>query len=82
MWVKWNSQADFDKWHDQVKKELGLPKPSVDGEGSVVPDAVINDSYVVPIVVSTDDIRANVDDVYAQDLAPTTNPQESHYESH
>ena len=79
MWVKWNSQANFDKWHNQVKKELGLPKPSVDENGNVVPEAILNESYVIPIVVSTDDIRANVDELYAADLELTVNPQVSNY---
>jgi len=82
MWVKWTSQAKFDVWHDQIKAELGLPKPSVDQYGNIVEDAIINDSYTVPFVVSSDDVRADIEPQYAEGLTPSTNPQESHYESH
>jgi hypothetical protein len=33
-WYEWETQADFDTWHDAKKLELGLPRLSVDKNGN------------------------------------------------
>jgi len=79
-WVKWDSIEDFNTWHNAIKAELGLPKPSVDAEGNVIEDSVINTDYILPIIVSDIDIRANVSDDYAAGLVTSENPYPSSYE--
>ena len=78
-WVKWDSIEAFNVWHDAIKAALGLPKPSVDDAGNVVDDAIISTDYVLPVIVAEDDIRANVEDAYAQILTPSENPIVSNY---
>lgn len=78
-WVKWDSIEAFNAWHDAIKTELGLPKPSVDDAGNVVDDAIVNTDYVLPVIVAEDDIRANVENAYAEELTPSENPIVSNY---
>lgn len=81
IWVKWNSLDSFNAWHDGIKAILGLPKPSMNENGEIVKDAVITDSYVLPIIVAEDDIRALIDEVYANGLETSVNPIVSRYEA-
>lgn len=78
-WVKWTSMKDFNIWHEKIKTELGLPKPSVDEEGNILPDSIINTDYVLPVIVTKNDIRANIDDEYADGLDISENPVSSEY---
>jgi hypothetical protein len=78
-WVKWDSIEAFNAWHDAIKTELGLPKPSVNDAGNIVDEAIISTDYILPIIVADDDIRAYVEDVYAEDLTPSENPIVSNY---
>ena len=79
-WVKWNSIEDFNAWHNAVKAELGLPKPSQDAEGNVIENSVINTDYILPVIILDNDIRANVSDDYAAGLVTSENPYPSSYE--
>lgn len=81
IWVKWNSLDSFNTWHDEIKTILGLPKPSINEDGEIVEDAVITDSYVSPLIVAEDDIRALIDEVYADGLETSASPIVSHYEA-
>ena len=81
IWVKWDSLDNFNRWHDEIKAILGLPKPSINEDGEIVEDAVITDSYVSPIIVAEDDIRALIDEVYANGLKTSVSPTVSHYEA-
>lgn len=80
-WVKWDSIEDFNTWHDSIKAELGLPKPSVDAEGNVIENSVINQDYVLPTIVNENDVRANIGDEYATGLVTSENPYPSSYDS-
>ena len=79
IWVKWDSIENFNTWHNAIKVELGLPKLSVDAQGIVIPDSLINENYIVPVIVADNDIRANIDEQYATDLLATDNPVVSNY---
>ncbi len=68
IWVKFPSIQDFDLWHNQIKEDLGLPKISTDTEGNLVPDATITTDYVLPVVLSSSDIRALIDEKYVEGL--------------
>jgi hypothetical protein len=81
LWVKWNSIETFNAWHSDVKAKLGLPKESVDAEGNTIENSLIITDYVMPIIVADNDIRALIDDGYATDLEPSTNPIVSNYEA-
>lgn len=81
IWVKWDSLNSFNVWHDGIKTILGLPKPSINEAGEIVEDAVITDSYVSPIIVAEDDIRALIDEAYADGLEISINPIVSRYEA-
>jgi hypothetical protein len=73
-WYKWDSIESFDSWNDALGIELGLPKPSVDANGVVVPDGVENTTYTKPTVVAIDDVRALVQSQYADGLVPSETP--------
>jgi hypothetical protein len=81
IWVKWNSIEAFNTWHTGIKTELGLPKLSVDADGNTIEGSLVSTDYALPIIVDDNDIRALVDDTYATDLEPSTNPIVSHYEA-
>lgn len=84
-WIKWNSLEAFNAWHDQIKKELGLPKNSIDASGQIKPDAVISTNYVTPIFLAEDDIRALIDDKYIEksnlENQKSENPFKNTYDS-
>ncbi len=73
-WYKWDSIESFDSWHSEIKLELGLPKPSIYASGEIVPDGVINDEYTLPVIVAVNDVRALVQEQYANGLTLTTDP--------
>lgn len=80
-WVKWNSITDFNTWHDNIKAELGLPKLSVDAQGNAIPNSVVNEAYVIPVIVADNDVRANVAQEYALGLNLSQSPFVSNYEA-
>ena len=80
-WVKWDSIEDFSAWHEDIKTELGLPKLSIDQEGNIIADSVINENYVVPVIVADNDIRADIADEYASGLSVSVTPHVSNYEA-
>ena len=81
IWVKFSDIESFNLWHEDVKATLGLPKPSLNEAGEIVEDAIVTDSYVVPIIVADGDIRAFIDELYADGLATSSNPIVSNYEA-
>lgn len=81
IWVKFASIEDFEAWHDLVKTELGLPKPSVDAQGNVMPDAVISTDYTQPVIVAENDVRAFIDPIFSGDYEISENPYGDRYEN-
>jgi len=88
IWVKFPNIEAFNAWHTEIKEELNLPKASVDIEGNVVLDAIVTNSYVDPILVSINDIRALIDDMYMReedsirfDMELSESPFISNYDS-
>jgi len=73
-WYIWTSITSFNTWHKQIKIQLGIPKPSVDEFGEVVPDGVINDEYTKPVIVAKNDVRALVQEQYSEGLTPSESP--------
>jgi hypothetical protein len=61
-WVKWSSKEEFDLWHEAKKIELGLPFSKIVTE------------YTFPIVVSEQDVRADIETVHVGDLELSENP--------
>ena len=69
MWYTFNSLDDFDVWHAGVKDLLGIPYPNVNAAtGEVDPLASWTLEYTEPIIVATDDIRAFIEEEYAEGL--------------
>lgn len=68
IWVSFPSLSAFDAWHNEIKKNLGLPKVSTDVDGNEKPDAILTTDYVQPYIVSENDVRALIDDIYLHDL--------------
>ena len=79
IWVKYNSLDEFNKWHDTIKTELGLPKISVDINGNLVPEAILTTEYVTSHIVSTNDIRALIDEEYLGSLQISESPFTNNY---
>jgi len=61
-WVKWNSKEEFDLWHEAKKIELGLPFSEIVTE------------YTFPIVISDQDVRADIETIHVGDLQLSNNP--------
>jgi hypothetical protein len=57
MWAKFNTLADFDAWHANIKNQLGIPKP--DG---------ITTAYTEAYLVEDGTYSAWVDNEYANGL--------------
>jgi hypothetical protein len=81
IWVKWNSLEEFNTWHEALKKELGLPKLSVDAEGNPIDNSLFINDYVLPIVMAENDIRACIAAQYATGVEISTDPIVSNYEA-
>jgi hypothetical protein len=81
LWVKWDSLENFNNWHDIIKNALSLPKPSVDENGHVIEGSVIVTDYVQPTIVSENDVRALIDDIYSDGLEVSSDPYVSKYEA-
>jgi hypothetical protein len=75
-WYKWQSLADFDSWHNQIKEQLGIPKLSSNSDGNIVDDSTITDSYTTPFIVSDSDVRAVVENKHNAGLVPSEQPYE------
>jgi hypothetical protein len=73
-WYKFDSIEAFDVWHLQVMKLLGLPKASVDSNGTIENQGVITDSYTKSFQVSENDFRALVEPEYSEGLVPSESP--------
>ena len=78
-WYKWDSIESFNTWHEAIKIELGLPKPSITQDGSEVIDGVITDKYTNAITVAVNDIRAVVGTDHGDGLTPSEDPYRSDY---
>jgi hypothetical protein len=72
MWCKWLSIEDFNAWHESIKTSLGYPFPSVDSNGNECEP--MNTDYTMAIVIAIDDVRAWVDEEYAEGLIITEAP--------
>ncbi len=81
IWVKFPSLESFNAWHEEIKEHLGLPKISTDSDGNLIPEATITTDYVLPVVLSSDDVRALIDEEYAEGLELSEVPFESNYGS-
>lgn len=61
-WYRWPSLAEFTKWHDAVKADLGIPRP---GRGlSSGRERTANQwtmAYTEAYIVAEDDVRAIVE---------------------
>ena len=72
-WYKFDSIQNFHTWHENLKNELGYPLPPLDQNGIVV-EGVMTTDYTRPIIVSDTDIRALVEEQYANNLQPCDPP--------
>lgn len=62
-WYRWPSLAEFTKWHDTAKAELGIPKPGRGlSSGRERTTAQWTMAYTEAYVVAEDDVRAVVED--------------------
>jgi myosin-crossreactive antigen len=71
MWYEWNTQADFDTWHNALCLQLGYPLTGVN-QATGLPDeeAAKTSSYTSSKLVG-DKIIAMVEIEYADGLTPT-----------
>jgi hypothetical protein len=72
-WVTFNSLDSFNAWHEQVKTDLGLPLPALDGAGNEVAGQETTD-YTIPHIVSDTDIRADIEQKLTTGLTLSENP--------
>jgi len=70
-WYEWNTQADFDTWHNALCDELGYPLTPVN-QATGLPDenAQKTIAYTSSILVGNK-VIAQVDNEYANDLIIT-----------
>jgi hypothetical protein len=61
-WYKWESQGDFDAWHNNVIESLGLPRAGTNlATGEEQLNAQWTTSYTALIQIANDDYRALVE---------------------
>jgi len=66
-WYKFESQAFFDEWHNQVKAQLGIPYPNKNLQtGEVDENAMWTTSFIEPLIVSENDLRIYLADEYSE----------------
>jgi hypothetical protein len=65
---------EFNIWHDTIKLQLGLPKESVDNNGNIIKNGIVTNNYVEPFVVTENDVRASVEDLFSSNLEISTSP--------
>jgi hypothetical protein len=73
-WYKFQSQEDFDVWHEALKKQLGYPLPSYDINGNLVGEPYTTD-YTSVVKIAENDFRTIIDQEYAQGLTPCDAPE-------
>jgi hypothetical protein len=70
-WYEWNSQEEFDVWHDALCVELGYPLTPVN-QATGLPDEdaqkTVAYTYCIPVGQK---VIAQIDDEYADNLALT-----------
>ena len=81
IWVKWNSIDEFNIWHNAIKSELGLPKLSVDANGAEIEGSLVITDYVIPLIITDNDIRCCIDEKYQEGLEVSSNPIANNYEA-
>lgn len=70
-WYQWNTQADFDAWHNDLCKELGYPITSVNqATGQLNPDAAMTTAYTTSQIIEGK-VIADVEDKYSYGLKLT-----------
>lgn len=67
-WYEWDSQDEFNAWHETIKAQLGLPKKSIDQYGQECLPMI--DAYTNPFQVA-DKWIARVESAYAENLMLT-----------
>ena len=70
-WYKFSSQEEFNLWHEEVKKKLGLPKLSIDSDGNEVEPLI--EEYT-KLIFEEDRLIAYSDDEHANGLFETRPP--------
>ena len=73
-WYKFESIEEFDAWHLQVMKSLGLPKISSNFEGVLQKKSVVTDAYTLSFQIAENDIRATSEEIYAEGLTQSVSP--------
>lgn len=70
-WYEWNTQEEFDTWHNALCIQLGYPIVSINqATGLPDPDAAMTTKYTTSLQVDNK-IIATVEDQYASDLTLT-----------
>lgn len=63
MWYSWNSLDSFEIWHNEVKNILGIPYPNRNSATNEIDEsAQWTVSYTDPMVITSSDIRAYVEE--------------------
>ena len=72
MWYEWETQEDFDAWHNAKIEELNLPAPSINqATGKVNLFAQVTTAYTTPHIVDGK-VIAIVDEEHSEGLTPTS----------
>ena len=70
-WYEWDSQEDFNVWHDLIKTKLNYPLVGhIQATGELNKDAQLTTSYTDVILIQGKWIAA-VEDLEAEGLTPT-----------
>lgn len=70
-WYEWESQSDFDEWHDQIKITLGLPIVSYNqATGEIDESAQWTENYTFSYQVG-DKVIARVENIHSEGLTKT-----------
>lgn len=72
-WYTFNSENDFNIWHQNIKNQLGYPLPSVDIEGNIIGEPFTTE-YTNLIKFSDNDWRASIEEAHAEELILSEQP--------
>ena len=70
-WYEWNTQEEFDMWHDNLCESLGYPLISVNQLSGQIDDKAQNTTSYTTSIEVNGKIIADVEDQYADALTLT-----------
>lgn len=72
MWFEWNSEEEFNSWHEAICQELGYPLTSVNQETGLPDETAAKTEALTQVYSVEDKWIAYVEEIHADGLTETT----------